>query len=181
MIYFISTSDNRYIKIGKASDPVKRLSSIQTGHPEKLKLVAFIPGDLSLEKRLHEKFGKLRSHLEWFHNDPSILSLALSTKATILYPRKSKRYSKDSFMPLARLQPQLIELYMKMASFMDERNETKCCANELWYFYGKPRLLPLVGWESRGQHPTLRTMEAYDIAYQTCYDALPDCRNCGCY
>lgn len=24
------------------------------------------------------------------------------------------------------------------------------------------------------------TTAAYDLAYQTCYDVLPDCRNCFC-
>jgi hypothetical protein len=28
--------------------------------------------------------------------------------------------------------------------------------------------------------PRLRTSEAYDVAYETIYNALPDCRNCGC-
>jgi hypothetical protein len=36
----------------------------------------------------------------------------------------------------------------------------------------------LVGFEA--DNPVLRTMGAYDAAYDKLYGALPDCRNCIC-
>lgn len=58
------------------------------------------------------------------------------------------------------------------------------CANFHWYGYDDGngivrRLCELVGW---GRQPSdaLATREAYDIAYRTLYDQLPDCRSCGC-
>ncbi len=59
------------------------------------------------------------------------------------------------------------------------------CANAAWYGYGghlglKPRLLRLVGWGAQSHDPVLRSSDAYDVAYQTLYDLLPDCRGCGC-
>ncbi len=38
----------------------------------------------------------------------------------------------------------------------------------------------LVGWGSNHPDPALRTSAAYDVAYQTLYDLLPDCQDCGC-
>jgi hypothetical protein len=58
------------------------------------------------------------------------------------------------------------------------------CANSVWYGYDGPlslreRVSRLVGWD-RKPHPLLGTEDAYDVAYDTIYDALPDCRDCGC-
>jgi hypothetical protein len=56
------------------------------------------------------------------------------------------------------------------------------CANAIWYGYADPadsfkeRMSQLVGWDRRGD-PVLGTMDAYDVAYKTLYNALPDCRH----
>lgn len=60
---------------------------------------------------------------------------------------------------------------------MDGRAE-HFCANNVWYEHFKPRLFPLVGWECR--NPEIRTQEAWDLAYETIYEALPPCRDCLC-
>ncbi len=59
------------------------------------------------------------------------------------------------------------------------------CANAVWYGYGghlglKPRLVRLVGWGAQSHDPVLRSCDAYDLVYQTLYDLLPDCQDCGC-
>jgi hypothetical protein len=60
------------------------------------------------------------------------------------------------------------------------------CANRVWYGYANPRrgfkarMCALVGWDREHGPSELRTHRAYDVAYQTLYDALPDCRRCGC-
>ena len=60
------------------------------------------------------------------------------------------------------------------------------CANAVWYGYAgfepgiRSRLCELVGTcaEKGGD---LRPSEAYDLAYETLYEALPDCRGrCIC-
>jgi hypothetical protein len=58
------------------------------------------------------------------------------------------------------------------------------CANAVWYGYGsrgeplKDSVSRLVGWE-RKEHPLLGTEGAYDVAYETIYEALPNCRHEG--
>jgi len=55
------------------------------------------------------------------------------------------------------------------------------CANEVWYGAGnlRERLSALVGWDVDQGDPVLGTRGAYDLAYDTVYDALPCCRHDG--
>jgi len=77
---------------------------------------------------------------------------------------------------LTKMEPQLLALY-KEARAVDGSTE-HFCANAVWYERFKPRLFHLVGWECR--NPALKTQEAWDLAYETIYDALPPCRDCLC-
>ena len=54
------------------------------------------------------------------------------------------------------------------------------CANMIWYGCFKQRMMQLVGKTCRRKNAALRSSAAYDTAYHKLYDALPDCRNCGC-
>lgn len=74
-IYFISEDrkGNTPVKIGYSEDPKKRLKSLQTGNPNKLKLGISRPYETEKEARLMEKclhnigrkkFRKLKG--EWF-------------------------------------------------------------------------------------------------------------------
>ena len=66
-IYLISEPNNGYIKIGYTSRGVKkRLSSMQTGNPGKLKIVAKYDGSLKDEKILHLTFEEQKVLGEWF-------------------------------------------------------------------------------------------------------------------
>jgi hypothetical protein len=79
---------------------------------------------------------------------------------------------------LARTEPRLSKLRAE-AMQVDGSGE-EFCANRVWYHQFKQRLMPLVGWE-RAAHPLLGTERAYDVAYEAIYQALPVCRNCGCF
>jgi hypothetical protein len=83
-----------------------------------------------------------------------------------------------TFEELCELEPGLLTLYRRAKGVKDDRRKRSFCANAVWYGRFKPVLCRLVGWEAR--NPTLRTSEAYDLAYDTIYAALPDCRNCFC-
>ena len=60
------------------------------------------------------------------------------------------------------------------------------CANRIWFEYFKPKLLNIVGFdrvrESREDFDDdwFYSPAAYDVAYQSLYNNLPDCRNCDC-
>jgi uncharacterized protein YozE (UPF0346 family) len=74
-IYFIQSGTSGPIKIGyTASSVERRLSNLQTGHPEKLILLVSIEGNRSLEKQLHNQFNNHHLIGEWFHPHSIILS-----------------------------------------------------------------------------------------------------------
>lgn len=79
---------------------------------------------------------------------------------------------------LAREEPRLTQLRKQARQVAGDNPHF--CANGVWYREIKPQLIRLVGWGRKG-HSLLGTMAAYDLAYQTIYDELPDCRDCGCF
>jgi hypothetical protein len=89
-----------------------------------------------------------------------------------------------TFAELAKREPRLLDLLAEAQAHHRNR-EPVFCANAVMLGYPgfqpglKNRLRRLVGWEA-GQGGMLRTREAYDLAFQTIYQALPDCRRCGC-
>ena len=82
---------------------------------------------------------------------------------------------------------ELVKLEPKLGSLLEEAKAMKrasppFCANAVWYGYRgypgiKPRLIRLVGWNSKNPDSLLHGERAYDVAYQTIYHALPDCRH----
>ncbi len=84
---------------------------------------------------------------------------------------------------LVTAEPRLGHLLREIRAVRATRD--RFCANSLWYGYANPRhgfkarVCALVGWDRAGGPPELRTHQAYDVAYQTLYAALPDCRRCG--
>lgn len=81
---------------------------------------------------------------------------------------------------LAKLEPKLQKLFDE-AKAIDPGDNEHFCANHIWYNEFKPRVSSLVGWERATPPVELQTEDAYDIAYQTIYDQLPGCRDCGCW
>jgi hypothetical protein len=86
---------------------------------------------------------------------------------------------------LVAAEPRLAALLAEARSIRDDRRHPTFCANAVWYGYRgyghglKARLEQLVGWDRKG-HQLLGTEAAYDLAYDTIYSALPNCRQCGC-
>lgn len=66
-VYVIGAKDSPIVKIGKATDLPDRLSSLQTGNPERLVIRWAVAGGLSLEKTLHAEFKDTRMEGEWFN------------------------------------------------------------------------------------------------------------------
>ena len=65
MIYFITQGDE-YIKIGHGGDPESRLSQLQVGNPDELRLMACFSGGQQEEQHLHDFLKTLRIRGEWF-------------------------------------------------------------------------------------------------------------------
>ncbi len=73
-VYFIRAGNEGAIKIGRATDPRKRLAALQTASPAPLLLLAVIEnGD---ERAFHTQFAAHRLNGEWFHPAPELLALA---------------------------------------------------------------------------------------------------------
>jgi hypothetical protein len=93
-----------------------------------------------------------------------------------------------TFEMLCELDPRLVDLYNRAQAVRDDKPLSSFCANRVWYGRNnqggglRGQLVKLVGYEaSRDADARLRTPEAYDVAYYSIYDALPNCRNCGCF
>lgn len=75
-VYFIQAVESERVKIGSAFDPHKRLAILQTGSPERLELLGYIPGGRSLEVELHRELRSQRLHGEWFKfGNPTVLAI----------------------------------------------------------------------------------------------------------
>lgn len=94
------------------------------------------------------------------------------------------RHDRIAFHEICAIDPRVALLYRKAQAVKDPGVTPWFCANAVWDGYGgrpgfKHRLSELVGFDA--EREALATSEAYDVAYQTIYDALPPCRGgCGC-
>ena len=75
-IYFIGCARARAVKIGfTQSDPERRVKALQTGCPAELELLAYTPGTIDEEQRLHAAFTPLAMRGEWFYSDAKLPDL----------------------------------------------------------------------------------------------------------
>lgn len=75
-IYFIEMEGEGWIKIGfTAGDPKRRMAQLQTGQPQKLRLLGTIAGEKDAERGLHKELKNYRINGEWFRAEPEILKV----------------------------------------------------------------------------------------------------------
>jgi Meiotically up-regulated gene 113 len=65
-VYVIRIGDDGPCKIGSATDPVRRLRHLQTGQPQRLRLLHVFRGGAEEEAALHRRFAAVRISGEWF-------------------------------------------------------------------------------------------------------------------
>lgn len=65
-LYVIQSDNTGMIKIGRSINPEKRLKQLQTGNPNRLKLIASFKGLGWREKLLHERLKNWSAEGEWF-------------------------------------------------------------------------------------------------------------------
>lgn len=62
----------QYTKIGFTSGPAaKRIEGLKGANPFEMKLVALMPGQRQVERRLHKEFARWRHRYEWFLLSPA--------------------------------------------------------------------------------------------------------------
>lgn len=79
---------------------------------------------------------------------------------------------------MVQLEPRLGTLLEEIKNCQDLKLTKSFCANSVWAKKFKQKMIQLVGWEAK--ITDLSTDQAYDIAYNVLYGALPPCRSCGC-
>lgn len=81
--YFIQGEITQRIKIGKTATAVsERMRILQTGSPDKLRIIGICFGPKRFEGYLHNQFSPYRLHGEWFSPDPNILEFINSNCIT---------------------------------------------------------------------------------------------------
>ena len=115
----------------------------------------------------------------------TVVRLSDVTPATVAAPPEPSR--RPSWEQLVELEPALGKLRREIRALRRTPLGDDFCANARWFGFGKwrgqgykPRLTEFVGWCAKSADPALRTMAAYQVAYETCYAALPNCRDCAC-
>jgi len=93
-VYFLLDEKSNALKIGKANDVEDRINKLQTGNPNKLRLMHYIncsseKHGFLLEKQYHEKFKHLRISGEWFKYDEQLFQSLFDSE--INTKPKSKR------------------------------------------------------------------------------------------
>jgi len=76
-VYFILDETSNAVKIGKANDIQQRISDLQTGNPNQLKLIYYIDCNsvehsFVTEKKYHRKFQHLHISGEWFKYEEKV-------------------------------------------------------------------------------------------------------------
>jgi hypothetical protein len=66
-LYFIQSDVTGMIKVGRSKNPGKRLKQLQTGNPNRLKLIACFENYGWKEKLIHKRLSSWSEKGEWFN------------------------------------------------------------------------------------------------------------------
>jgi hypothetical protein len=89
MIYFVRCG--KFVKIGRASEPMQRAENLQIGNPHKVQLLGVLDGDHIEEKGLHKLFSAFHHRAEWFRWSEEIERF-VAEKCTVPFRVKPRRY-----------------------------------------------------------------------------------------
>lgn len=99
-LYFIeSQCQEKFIKIGIASNIFERLSKLQVSSPYELKLLKLVKDAAHLEREIHREFSSSRVRGEWFRRSPELLELIESFPSL---PEPPKIDPREMFDPMLR-------------------------------------------------------------------------------
>lgn len=98
-IYFLGCGGIPKVKIGWSQRPEKRLHTFSAWCPLELKLLAFVDGTPSDEKRLHTMFAEDWSHCEWFRLSERLSAFIETILATGKMPPSYNRRARAVLPP----------------------------------------------------------------------------------
>lgn len=90
VIYFIQSENGGPIKIGRADDLAKRVVGLQTGRPDKLIVLAAVPGTVADERDLHDRCATIRETGEWFMPTKALIAFIRSLADGALPPLRDR-------------------------------------------------------------------------------------------
>lgn len=103
VVYFVQAGGpGGSIKIGIARNMRERMSSLQTGCPDMLAVLATMPGGAGEERFLHDVLSAHRIRGEWFRPAPAVLSAVELARAGQL-PQRREPASAPTFSHLRNL------------------------------------------------------------------------------
>jgi hypothetical protein len=87
-VYFVQAEHGGPIKIGYTEGaPQKRVASLQTASPARLRLVTYTVGDREKEREIHNRFSRARLNGEWFSADadglPELIAYYQAVRAAL--------------------------------------------------------------------------------------------------
>lgn len=98
MIYFVRGTRSGMVKIGSTENLKARMRSLRTASPEPLEVLAVVPGGLSEERALHDRFAEHRAVGEWFHPRRELLAFVekLTRDPRIDHPALRRRTARTT-------------------------------------------------------------------------------------
>lgn len=75
LVYAIQSKNLKHVKIGYTTDINQRLSSLQGGSSDELKIIGCWLGTVQDERQLHEQLRRWRIHREWFQDSEDVLKV----------------------------------------------------------------------------------------------------------
>lgn len=150
VVYFVRDQKEPAIKIGVSAGSRSRVSGLQTGNPNKLIVLAWMPGGRKEEKELQKRFEHLNTYEgEWFEAKPELLAFIEEVKQNHSqepYIHPSTKEKKDRIRNPAKINTYAAEgkkqcssckkvlpftdFYTDNRSFDSLTCQCKCCAKE---------------------------------------------------
>ena len=74
VVYFIRNDEQSCVKIGHSREPWTRLTNLQVGSPNPLRMMGMVAARISIEPIIHDWHRLLRRQGEWFNDHDGFLS-----------------------------------------------------------------------------------------------------------
>jgi hypothetical protein len=130
VIYFIQAQDSKSIKIGYTDkNPAKRLSALQTGSVESLKLLFCIEGNIDAEKQLHAKYSQHRLCGEWFTFEGDLKRFVLEHWGRVLSDL-NRKVSAEEYRRMRPNDAWLKDVYFSLHSITEAMVLQECNEDE---------------------------------------------------
>lgn len=78
VVYFVQSEHGGPVKIGFAEDVARRMVQLQVSRPDKLVLLASMPGSVRDEADMHRRFVHIRERGEWFTDTEELMGFIRS-------------------------------------------------------------------------------------------------------